>query len=218
MTRICWNRTWLARTGLLVFGGKPTENVTVKYLTKHMAYVFFISFICFFLSTLNEAHCTYLCGGIKRLKHNVRSTLRLAYHGCKSLTRTSKTRQVKCTQMVVTVLGSRFKCLLPFQTAIRIERNEIVVRKAVWTRTVAKTSPLGSFTFAQGDLTFWKFHKISIDLLCFTFQFGGVELRPPMICLPVDKVTFACYLLCMLIKIFSDLLSMGAVQTCASTQ
>ena len=43
-----------------------------------------------------------MCGGIKMLKHNVWTTLRLAYHGCKNLTHTSKTRQVKRTQMVAT--------------------------------------------------------------------------------------------------------------------
>jgi len=41
-------------------------------------------------------------GGKKTLKHNMNSTLQLAYHGCKNLTHTSKTRQVKRTQMVVT--------------------------------------------------------------------------------------------------------------------
>jgi len=44
-----------------------------------------------------------MCGGIKTLKHNVKNTLQLAYHGCKNLTRTSKTRHVKRIQMVVTV-------------------------------------------------------------------------------------------------------------------
>ena len=44
-----------------------------------------------------------MCGGIKTSKHNVRSTLQLAYHDCKKLTHTSKTRQVKRTQMIVTV-------------------------------------------------------------------------------------------------------------------
>jgi len=41
--------------------------------------------------------------GIKTLKHNVMTTLQLAYHDCKNLTHTSKTRHVKRTQMVVTV-------------------------------------------------------------------------------------------------------------------
>jgi len=43
-----------------------------------------------------------MCGGIKMLKRNVWTTLQLAYHGCKNLTHTSKTRQVKRTQMVAT--------------------------------------------------------------------------------------------------------------------
>jgi len=48
-------------------------------------------------------HLYSMCGGIKTLKHNVRTTLQLAYHGCKNLTHTSKTRHVKRIQMVVTV-------------------------------------------------------------------------------------------------------------------
>jgi len=48
------------------------------------------------------ARIYYVCGH-NTLKHNVRTTLQLAYHGCKNLTHTSKTRQVKRTQMVVTV-------------------------------------------------------------------------------------------------------------------
>ena len=44
-----------------------------------------------------------MSGGIKTLKHNVMTTLQLAYHDCKNLTHTSKTRHVKRTQMVVTV-------------------------------------------------------------------------------------------------------------------
>jgi len=43
-----------------------------------------------------------MCGGIKTLKHNVWTTLRLAYHGCKNLTRATKTHQVKRTMMVAT--------------------------------------------------------------------------------------------------------------------
>ena len=62
-------------------------------------------------------------GGIKTLKHNVGTTLRFAYHGCKNLKHTSKTRHVKRTQLVE-LLGSRFACLLHFQTAKnRTQRN-----------------------------------------------------------------------------------------------
>jgi len=43
-----------------------------------------------------------MCSGIKTSKHNVRTTLQLAYHACKNLTHSSKTRHVKRIQMVVT--------------------------------------------------------------------------------------------------------------------
>jgi len=70
-----------------------------------MVYVFYKNHICFFLSVLkkNALHLYSMCGGIKTLKHNVKTTLQLAYHGCKNFTRTSKARQVKRTQMVATV-------------------------------------------------------------------------------------------------------------------
>jgi len=42
-------------------------------------------------------------GGMKTAKHNVMTTLQLAYHGCKNITHMSETPQVKRTQMVVTV-------------------------------------------------------------------------------------------------------------------
>ena len=70
-----------------------------------MVYVFHKNHICVFLSVLKK-HTLYpysMCGGIKTLKHNVRTTLQLAYYGSKNLTRTSKTRRVKRTQMVETV-------------------------------------------------------------------------------------------------------------------
>jgi len=51
-----------------------------------------------------QTHCTYMvCVAAQTLKHSVRTTLQLVYHGCKYLTHTSKTRQAKRTQMVVTV-------------------------------------------------------------------------------------------------------------------
>jgi len=57
------------------------------------------------LEKTNTLHLYSMCGGLKTLKHNVRTMLmlQLAYHDCKNLTHTSKTRHVKCTQMVVTV-------------------------------------------------------------------------------------------------------------------
>ena len=44
-----------------------------------------------------------MSGGINTLKHSVRITLQLAYHGCKNLTHASKAAHVQRTQMVVTV-------------------------------------------------------------------------------------------------------------------
>jgi len=62
-----------------------------------------------------------MCGGMKTSKHNVRTTLQLAYHGCKNLTHTSKTRQVNRTYLVVIV---RFTIRVSyFFRLLRIERN-----------------------------------------------------------------------------------------------
>ena len=71
-----------------------------------MVYVFYKNHICFFLSVFKKTNTLRLysvCGGIKTLKRNVRTTMQLAYPGCKNLTHTSKIRHVKRTQMVVTV-------------------------------------------------------------------------------------------------------------------
>ena len=71
---------------------------------------FFKNHICFFLPVFKKKQtntlCLYImCGGIKTLKHSVRTTLQLAYHGCKNLTHTSKIglRHVNRIQMFVTV-------------------------------------------------------------------------------------------------------------------
>jgi len=62
-----------------------------------------------------------MCGGMKTSKHNVRTTLQLAYHGCKNLTHTSKTREVNRTYLVVIV---RFTIRVSyFFRLLRIERN-----------------------------------------------------------------------------------------------
>jgi len=58
----------------------------------------------------NTLHLYSMRGGVKTLKHNVRATLQLSYHGCKYLTHTSKTPYVKRTQMVVT---DRFTIRVP---------------------------------------------------------------------------------------------------------
>jgi len=140
----------------LNFAGKPTEIVTVEYLTKHMAYVFHKFHICFLLFVLKR-HTAHTCGrgGIKTLKAQGEDHLQLVYHGCKNLTHTSKTCQVKCTQVVVIVRDhdSRVYYFFRLQT---IERNEAVARKDV--RFKSEPSPeslqLGGFAFAQGDLMF----------------------------------------------------------------
>jgi len=95
-------------------------------LTKHVVYVFYKNHICFFLSVLKKKTNTLhlyniMCGGIKTLKHNARTTLQLAYHGCKNLTHTRKTRHVKRNQMVVTVRFT-IRVFLTFSLA-RIKRN-----------------------------------------------------------------------------------------------
>jgi len=105
----CWNPTGLAGTGLLTATGKPTEIATIEIFDKTHRLRFYENHICFFLSVFkkkqqeNTLHLHSMCGGIKTLKHNVRTTVQLAYHGCKNLSHTSKTRHVKCTQVVVTV-------------------------------------------------------------------------------------------------------------------
>jgi len=43
-----------------------------------------------------------MCGGMKTFKHNVRTTLRIAYHVCKNLAHANETRQVQRTQMGAT--------------------------------------------------------------------------------------------------------------------
>jgi len=108
IARNCWNLTWLAGTRLLTASGKPTEIAQLKYLTQYMIYVFYKNHICVFLSVskkekTNTLHLYSMSCGIKSLKHNVRITLQLAYHGCKNLTHTSKTPHVQRTQMVATV-------------------------------------------------------------------------------------------------------------------
>jgi len=117
MAQDCGNFAWPVGTGLLISRGKPTENAMVEIFEK-THYLHFCKFhICLFLSVLikKQPHCTYVWRH-KDVKVQRGATLRLAYHGCKNLTHTSKTRHVKRTQ-VVELLGSRFACLLLFQTA-----------------------------------------------------------------------------------------------------
>jgi len=88
-------------------------------------------------------------GGIKTLKHNVRTTLPLAYHWCKNFTQTSKTRQVKRTQIVATASFTIRD--LAFQTAKNgMQRN--VARKNVRfkTGTVARKFAIGALHLRRG--------------------------------------------------------------------
>ena len=102
--------TCLAETGLLTATGKPTEIATIEIFHKTHGLRFYKNHIWFFLSVLKKQqkkskHPTPVSmrGDITTVKHNVMTTLQLAYHGCKNITHMSETRQVKRTQMVVTV-------------------------------------------------------------------------------------------------------------------
>ena len=68
-----------------------------------MAYAFHKFHIRFFLFVLKKnKHPAHMCGGMKTFKHNVRTTLRIAYHVCKNLAHANETRQVQRTQMGAT--------------------------------------------------------------------------------------------------------------------
>jgi len=96
-------KSYLARGNRIIYCHQP-KSPQLKCLTKHMVYSFYKNHICFFLSVFKKTNTLhlYMCSGIKTSKHNVRTTLQVAYHACKNIYR-SKTRQVKRTQMVVTV-------------------------------------------------------------------------------------------------------------------
>jgi len=124
MVRNCGNCAWPAGTGLVISRGEPTENAMVEIFEKTHGLHFCKFHTCLFLSVLIKTNrIVHMYGGINTLKHNVGTTLRLAYHGCKSLTHTSKTRHVKSSQLAE-LLGSPFACFLLFQNAKnRTQRN-----------------------------------------------------------------------------------------------
>jgi len=97
---------WREQDYELPLANQP-KTPQLRYLTKHMVLGFCRNHMCFFLSVLkktqNTLHIYSMCGGIKTLKHNLRTMLQLPYHDCKNLTHTSNTRPVKRTEMVVTV-------------------------------------------------------------------------------------------------------------------
>jgi len=99
-------KSYFAGGNRINFHGYPAEMPLSKYLTKHMACVFYKFHICFFLTVLKKhKHTAHTFGGTKTLTHNVRTTIRLTYHyqGCKNLIHTGKTRQVKRTLIVAIV-------------------------------------------------------------------------------------------------------------------
>jgi len=118
-----------------------------------------------------------MCGSIKILKHNVWTTLRLAYHWCKNLTREKHVKQTapKWLQLV----GSQFGRLLLFQTAKN--RTQVATKqsfKSMWDLNQnrhQKIFTIGGFTFAQRDLTFWKFDKISTYYSVSYFNLEGLS-------------------------------------------
>jgi len=62
----------------------------------------YISHLFFLICAKKNEHTPHVWNAIKTFRYNVRTTLPLAYHSCKNLTHTSKTRQVKRTQMFAT--------------------------------------------------------------------------------------------------------------------
>ena len=83
IARNCWNLTLLAGTGLLTATGKPTEITTVEIFDTIHGLRFFIRITSVSKKKTNTLHLYGMSGGIKTLNHNVRTTLQLAYHGCK---------------------------------------------------------------------------------------------------------------------------------------
>jgi len=150
--------------------------------------------------------------------HNVGTTLRLAYHGCENLTHTSKTRFVKRTQLVE-MLGSRFACLLLFQTAKNwTQRNRRAKWREVQIRTVARKYSTGRYYICAGRLDILKIWQNVHRSVVFYISIWEAEnraliwgIRPnrafvifflfPYFLslwgrvqwLPTGKVTFACY-------------------------
>ena len=80
------------------------HNWTIWHSTWSTLFIRITSLVSYlYCKKTNTLHLYSMRGGIKTLKHNVRTMLQLSYHGCKYLTHTSKTPHVKCTQMIVTV-------------------------------------------------------------------------------------------------------------------
>ena len=171
--------------------------------------------------------------------HNVGTTLRLAYHGCENLTHTSKTRFVKRTQLVE-MLGSRFACLLLFQTAKNwTQRNRRAKWREVQIRTVARKYSTGRYYICAGRLDILKIWQNVHRSVVFYISIWEAENRALIWGIRPNRAFVIFFVslffvslgkssvvanrqsdFCLLFKItnISSFLSMGAVQTRASTQ
>jgi len=103
---------------IVISTGEINKDVTAKFLKKRMAHVNFTSLFSSLCSTV--APKIY---NITKTKHNTHICSGRKDKGCKNIAHTSKTRQVKHPKWLQ-LPGSRFDCLLLFQTAKnRMQRN-----------------------------------------------------------------------------------------------
>ena len=156
MTRNRGNCVWSVGTGLLISTRERTENATVEIFEKTHGLHFCKFHICLFLSVLIKTnHTAHMYGCIKKLKHKWGPRYNSLTTAVKN-THTSKTRHVKRTQLVE-LLGSRFACLLLFQTARnRTQRNRLAKWCEVQIRTVARKSSVGAYFSCAGGLDILK--------------------------------------------------------------
>jgi len=103
---------------IVISTGETNDNVTVTFWKKHMAYVNCTSLFSSLCSTVAPKICNFL-----KTKHTKHISSGRKDKGCQNLAHTSKTCQVKHPKWLQ-LLGSRFDCLLLFQTAKnRMQRN-----------------------------------------------------------------------------------------------
>jgi len=119
-------------------------------------------------------------GSIKRLKRNVRTTWRLAYHGWKNLTHASKTRQVKRTQMFATV---RFmiRVFVTFSDSWEsIKRNETVALKDVGLKPEPspESCQQGALHLRRGT---WYSENLTNSLLIYSVSCINLKSLSPML-------------------------------------
>ena len=184
--RKCWNPTWLAGTGYRIINchrqtNRNRHNWNIWQNTWSTFFIRITSAFSYLCSkkTTNTLHLHSMCGGIKTLKHNVRTTLQLAYHGCKYLTHTSTTRHEKRTQMVVTV---RFTIRLFLTFSHWWESNATKLsREKMWslkTRTVARKSWIRGLNLSKRT---WHSENLINSLLIYSVSHLNLEgLSSPM--------------------------------------